>query len=456
MQAYYDVVVNSGGSPVNGASVFVYDAAGALATIYSSSTPVAAEVLASNGTPYFLSPLLLVPQANPIVTGADGRYIFFAQNGVYSVVITASGYNTKTLTVALDDPDDAPGITYTTYTTSPNNLVNAASLQPKVPTTNGDLILLPKGNGALLAQVPTGTAAGGNKRGQYAVDFQRARSSAASVASGNYSALIGGNNNRATGLRAANIGGASNNAAGTDSALVGGLSNSTSGAYATTVGGNSATAAGSYSTIVGASLSSAQGDFSVVVGGDTNYGGGFVSAIIGGNANETTADYATVVGGSRGTDRGIKAIYVVPASFHPIEDKNGVSQTAILVLGSQTTNATPTQITCDGGPASTNNQLVLSDNSAVYFKGSVIANITGAGNTKSWTFDGQIKRGANAASTTLTGSTVASPYGDAGASTWTVALAADTTNGGLAVTVTGQASTTIRWVCRLETTEVSY
>jgi len=99
---------------------------------------------------------------------------------------------------------------------------------------------------------------------------------------------------------------------------------------------------------------------------------------------------------------------------------------------------------------------VLADNSAVYFRGTVIANVTGGGNTKSWTFDGQIKRGANAAATTLTGSTVASPYGDAGASTWTVALSADTTNGGLAVTVTGQASTTIRWVCRLETTEVSY
>jgi hypothetical protein len=35
-------------------------------------------------------------------------------------------------------------------------------------------------------------------------------------------------------------------------------------------------------------------------------------------------------------------------------------------------------------------------------------------------------------------------------------LTADTTNGGLAVTVTGQAGTTIRWVCKLETTEVTY
>ena len=35
-------------------------------------------------------------------------------------------------------------------------------------------------------------------------------------------------------------------------------------------------------------------------------------------------------------------------------------------------------------------------------------------------------------------------------------IAADTTNGGLKVTVTGQATTTIRWVCKIETTEMTY
>jgi len=44
----------------------------------------------------------------------------------------------------------------------------------------------------------------------------------------------------------------------------------------------------------------------------------------------------------------------------------------------------------------------------------------------------------------------------AGATAWVVALSADTTNGGLAVTVTGAASTTIRWVCRAETCEVTF
>jgi hypothetical protein len=45
---------------------------------------------------------------------------------------------------------------------------------------------------------------------------------------------------------------------------------------------------------------------------------------------------------------------------------------------------------------------------------------------------------------------------DVGAATWVLAITADTTNGGIAVTVTGQAATTIRWVTKIETTEVTF
>jgi len=42
-----------------------------------------------------------------------------------------------------------------------------------------------------------------------------------------------------------------------------------------------------------------------------------------------------------------------------------------------------------------------------------------------------------------------------GASSWTIAVTADTTNGGLSVTFTGQAAT-IRTVCQIRTTEMTY
>lgn len=446
-------------------------------------------------------------------------------------------------------------------TASPNDTVNVASLTANVSTTNGDAAFSPKGTGALLGQVPTATTAGGNKRGAGAVDWQLKRSSADMVASGSYSTIGGGENNKATntdstiaggtfnqstgiqssvgggnanvasGTQTVVAGGAENTASATNAAIGGGRLNVASVQYATIAGGREITVSGTYSFAGGGQLNSvtatrgaisggqqnlvssayagvhggltntASGSAAFVGGGESNTASGGYTAIAGGYTNAASALYASVVGGTNntasgasstvaggatnvasgarsivaggstntadgyassiiggvyGTTKGITGYTVIPGSHSPIEFKAGVSQSGVLVLGVQTTSATSTKLRSDSNAADATNQLVLANNSATYFRGTVIANVTGGGDTKSWTFDGQIKRGANAAATTLTGSTVASPYGDAGASTWTVALSADTTNGGLAVTVTGQASTTIRWVCRIETTEVSY
>ena len=145
-----------------------------------------------------------------------------------------------------------------------------------------------------------------------------------------------------------------------------------------------------------------------------------------------------------------------PACVIPIQDAY-VSQAGLLVLGRQTTDATATVLCSDFNGASTANQVILPNNSAYYFKGSVIANVTGAANGASWSFEGAIMRGANAASTVLIGTPAINRVAaTAGATAWLIALTADTTNGGLAVTVTGAASTTIRWVCKAETTEVTF
>jgi hypothetical protein len=99
----------------------------------------------------------------------------------------------------------------------------------------------------------------------------------------------------------------------------------------------------------------------------------------------------------------------------------------------------------------------LPNNSAYYFKVSVIAGVTGAGNTKAWTLEGAIKRGAGVGTAAIVGTVVTTIVAaDAGASTWTVTATADTTNGGLKITVTGQAATTIRWVAKAETAEMTY
>ena len=383
---------------------------------------------------------------------------------------------------------DSLPVTIASNTTSPNNTIYAVSISPSVSAASSDTVIAAKGFGGLLAQVPNSAASGGNKRGSFAVDWQRSRASATQVASGSFATISGGSSNSAGGLNSVVGGGTLNDATGDYSTSSGGYNNNALANYSNVAGGsnNSVTAAGQYSAINGGSDNIASGSYSSVGGGISNTASGLwsgvgsglnniasggIAYVASGGANTASGDYSFVAGGSDnvasgnvsaviggvyGTTRGIIGYLVTPASDTPIESKAGVQQAACLVLGVQTTNATATKLRSNTSAAGTTNQLILQNNSAIYFKGTVIANVTAGGDTKSWTFDGQIKRGANAAATTLTGSTVNSPYGDAGASTWAVSLAADTTNGGLAVTVTGQASTTIRWVCKLETTEVGF
>ena len=108
-----------------------------------------------------------------------------------------------------------------------------------------------------------------------------------------------------------------------------------------------------------------------------------------------------------------------------------------------TTDGTATEILL-GGTAT--QYCVLLNNSAFMFSMQIIAGVTAGGTSSSWTIMGSIKRGATATSTALLGVPAVVMTGqDAGATTWAVAVAADTTNGSLKLTVTGAAATTIRW-----------
>ena len=136
---------------------------------------------------------------------------------------------------------------------------------------------------------------------------------------------------------------------------------------------------------------------------------------------------------------------------------SGSVQAGLLIIGRQTTDATATVLTSNTSAGSTTNQVILPNNSAYTFQGTCIAAKTAAGDTSSWKFEGAIKRGANAASTTLVAAVTPTVIAqDAGASAWVLAITADTTNGGIKVEVTGQAATTIRWVVKIETTEVTF
>ena len=258
----------------------------------------------------------------------------------------------------------------------------------------------------------------------------------------NYSVVVGGNNNRAASAYSASVGGAGNISEGTFAGIFGGNANSSTGNTSVVCGGSSNTSSGTNASVLGSTSSTASGNYAAVVGGAVH------------NANSNNS---AVIGGERGTSRSISGAFVTPASSVPVSSTTGSSQATTLILGRQTTDATTTRLASDVNTASTSNQLTLPNNSAYAFQGTVIANVTGGGTTSAWTFEGVIKRGASAATTTLVAAVTPSVISqDAGASAWVVSVTADTTLGCLNVTVTGAAATTIRWVCKLETTEVTF
>ena len=271
--------------------------------------------------------------------------------------------------------------------------------------------------------------------------------------------VVGGGNNQATGSYSFIGGGGDagtaanrNVASGDWSAVVGGKANQATG-EASFVGGG-----GQRNGNVLSNQSS--GNASFVGAGLTNLASGAGSGIPSGYGNVANSDWSFVGGGQYGSTRGIVGFVAFSASGNPFgtgSTANSPSQSGLLVLARQTTDATPTVLASNSSAASGTNQVILPNNSAYYFKGSVIANVTGAANGAAWSFEGAIMRGANAASTVLIGTPMLNRVAvSSGASAWSIAITADTTNGGLAITVTGIAATTIRWVAKLETTEVTY
>ena len=200
--------------------------------------------------------------------------------------------------------------------------------------------------------------------------------------------------------------------------------------------GRQAAASGATSTVLGGYACTASGSYSTSVGGRSNVADGYGSR---------TGGYGASAGGIRGKDAFASQRF----------STSGDAQTATIVLKSDTTDATAEALTTNNSTASTDNQVVLPNNSAYFFSGTCIAREQAADGTDvgAWEFKGAIRREANAGTTTLIKSTIDEFNVPTG---WAIALSADTTNGCLKVQVTGAASTDIRWVATVQTSEVTY
>ncbi len=336
-------------------------------------------------------------------------------------------------------------------TAAPNATVPVVSLTATNAATNVDVALVAKGTGALTADVADNTTAGGNKRGNYAVDWQADRNANTQVASGSQAVIAGGQRNTASGSASTVAGGQSGVASGTQSFVGGGLNNTASSTYSSVAGGaNNTASTGTAASVSGGESNTASATRATVLGGASNAASGVNSTTVGGFQNTADGDYSVAMGRSSNA----RGIYGANA-FSVGALSSGSAQRREFILYAGTADATPKAQTTDGTSAGTDDQIVLPNTSLFTYTGTLSVRENATGDSSSWKFEGAIKRGANAAATALLGSPTVTLLGqDAGAATWTFALTADTTNGALAITVTGEASHTLRWVSRVVTTEV--
>jgi hypothetical protein len=135
---------------------------------------------------------------------------------------------------------------------------------------------------------------------------------------------------------------------------------------------------------------------------------------------------------------------------------DGDAQGSIFILRSDTTDATAEALTTNNSTAGTTNQIILTNESAMTFTGTVVVreDATDGDDYAGWEIKGVIMRQGAAADTTLGVGIVNSLYHTAGLASASVALSADTTNGGLKIEVTGIAATNLNWVATVHTSEV--
>lgn len=419
-------------------------AAGAGVAIGGTAGQVLTKIDATNYNTNWQTP---AASTSPLTTKGD-VYTFNTVNARLAV-----GTNGQVLTV---DSAQATGLawaaaggltnfTAAVNTAAPNATVPVVSLLATNAAINVDAVLQAKGTGSLAAQVADGATAGGNKRGSYAVDWQMIRSVAASIASGLYSVIAGGNNNKAASDYSTVGGGQSNNTNAQYATVFGGF-NCTASGVAATAGGYSCTASGPTSFAHGESTTASA---SYAVGfGFNNTASGQHSLTVGNN-NFANATYAQTFG-QFASSRLIIGAHA--RSYQPFIT-TGDCQKISLVLSGQTTSATPKVLTVDQGAAGTTNQLTVQTNSSIAVTGLVVARSDTTGDTASWSFSASIKKGASTTAM-VAACTPVSIAADVAASTWTLAVTADTTNNALAVTFTGVASKIIHVICSIQAVEV--
>jgi hypothetical protein len=330
---------------------------------------------------------------------------------------------------------------------------NMLSTSPRpVASGNGAIAICSGGNTSIASSTGAINIGGGTSSGSYSVGILGSPS-------GSYSTAIGLNSSAQLAV-----------ATGTGAVSLGGSYASSTDAFAAVIGTTSSSYGTSNSLAIAMGYQARAGYFGVAIGGRSyasasnsisicsSYGS-FGNVSSGGNSitlgDGNTASGIGSVAWGYGANARIYGKQVWAGGSFGNTNAEGSSQTGLIVLRWATTTATAAVMTSNNASASTDNQVILPNDSTFIFSGQLVARNTGSDtDSMVWEFSGGIRRGTFSSTTTLIGTPIITLIASDG-SAWTVALTADTTNGGLAVTVTGEAAKTIRWVATVRTTEVT-
>ena len=286
-------------------------------------------------------------------------------------------------------------------------------------------------------------ALAGNARGANATDFQFVRESVSRVASGAGSFIAGGEHNQVSGANSMAAAGSHNEVSG-QFCLVSGEHNEITGNHSSAFGdlhvvsGNKSTAYGS-SHVISAETAYAEGDGNIVSG---------VSAHAEGSLNECAGDYSHAEGCNAKTYNDYQHAKASVGFSNPGE--LGEAQYTNIIARKETEDNTPSKLLVgeDG-------YVYLAANKMNTFRILVVAASDNNTEGAAYEFKGLIKKDATSASTAIIGSVTKTVIAES-VSAWDAGITADTSNGALSITVTGEAEKVIRWVAFIEMVEVAF
>jgi hypothetical protein len=180
-------------------------------------------------------------------------------------------------------------------------------------------IFISTGGAIQTAGIGHGTVAA-SARGKGAVELQAARESGSNAATGLYSVIGGGYDNKASNNYAMVSGGYKNSAKQAYSTVSGGDQNNAESDHSTTAGGYWNQATGSYSVISGGNSNRTYNTSATVGGGYANKVSSTYGVIGGGNSNMVSGSYGAVPGGSYNTANGS---YSLAAGYYSSSTANG-------------------------------------------------------------------------------------------------------------------------------------